>query len=84
MIEHQHAHWPRLSATPHAVRSEAERRCQGMPIASNHRERSHCSSIMSGVAFGGGYITHDPWFAAVGLLMAAVAVTQFVWSRRSL
>lgn len=33
MSEHQHAHWSRLSATPHAVRREAERRCQGMPMA---------------------------------------------------
>lgn len=75
----------RAYMSAHVGRQQREReiRTTTAPIR-KHRERSHWSSILSGVAFGGGYITHDPWFAVVGLLMAAVAVTQFVWSRRPL
>lgn len=82
MIERHHTHWQRLTAAPHQVRREVERQVQGMPMAPKHRERSHWSSILSGVAFGGAYITHDWTFVFVGLVMATVAVTQFVLARR--
>lgn len=50
MIEHQHAHWSRLSATPHAVRREAERRCQGMPMWVAKTRGTNLGDWIAGIA----------------------------------
>ncbi|KQM88624.1 hypothetical protein ASE67_02470 [Sphingomonas sp. Leaf23] len=88
MIEHQHAHWSRLSATPHAVRREAERRCQGMPMADERggitpaqklESLAVCGIFGTGMAWAifnplAGFIT--------GLTMTAVCLTVWVQMRR--
>lgn len=84
MIEHQHAHWSRLSATPHAVRREAERRCQGMPMARQHRDRSYTAASLASIGWVIAYAGRDPWVAFVALGMTVIAAILFRMSRRPL
>lgn len=90
MIEHQHAHWSRLSASPHAVRREAERRCQGMPMA-DEREgltlEQKLKSIGACAFFAipfAGYCFGTTGAVVTALLLIAGAVTEWVLARRPL
>lgn len=73
----------RAYMSAHVGRQQREReiRTTTAPIR-KHRERSHWSAILAVIAMAGAYASHDGRFVFVALLMAAVAVTQFVWSRR--
>lgn len=73
----------RAYMSAHVGRQQREReiRTTTAPIR-KHRERSHWSAILSVIALAGAYASHDATFAFIALLMAAVAVTQWVWSRR--
>ncbi len=88
MIEHQHAHWSRLSATPHAVRREAERRCQGMPMADERGGITPAQKLDS-LAVIGIFATPAAWYVfnataavLVALVFAAACLTVWVQMRR--
>ena len=88
MIEHQHAHWSRLSASPHAVRREAERRCQGMPMADEREGITPAQKLDSLAVIGivaapaAGYIFNGTAAVLVALAFAAACLTVWVQMRR--
>lgn len=88
MIEHQHANWSRLSASPHAVRREAERRCQGMPMADEREGITPAQKLESLAVCGAfatpaaGYVFNANAAVLVALVFAAACLTVWVQMRR--